>query len=79
MDYLAKHSLTRWSGYLFGGIGLGIAISGLLVPAIEARFAWQGTWIGLGFYLQFLVTTFILWRDLHVQDSVKTVKSADAK
>ena len=48
MDYLAKHSLTRWSGYLFGGIGLGIAISGLLVPAIEARFAWQGTWIGLG-------------------------------
>nr|WP_232733265.1 YbfB/YjiJ family MFS transporter [Lysinibacillus xylanilyticus] len=80
MDYLAKHSLTRWSGYLFGGIGLGIAISGLLVPAIEARFAWQGTWIGLGILSAvFLVITFILWRGLHVQDSVKTAKSSDAK
>ena len=32
MDYLAKHSLSRWSGYVFSGIGLGIAISGLCVP-----------------------------------------------
>lgn len=48
MDYLARHSLSRWSGYVFSGIGLGIAISGLCVPTIEAKFAWEGTWLGLG-------------------------------
>lgn len=37
MDYLAKHFLTKWSGYVFTGIGLGIALSGLLVPFLEIR------------------------------------------
>ena len=55
MDYLAKHLLTRWSGYAFSGIGIGIALSGLSVPFIETRFFWEGTWIGLGL----LSTTFI--------------------
>lgn len=80
MDYLAKQTLTKWSGYLFSGIGLGIAISGLFVPFIEARFAWQGTWIGLGILSAlFLVITFLLWRNLQVHDSVKVTKTADAK
>lgn len=80
MDYLAKQTLTKWSGYLFSGIGLGIAISGLFVPFIEARFAWQGTWIGLGILSAlFLVITFLLWRNLQVYDSVKVTKTADAK
>ncbi|MGE7091972.1 YbfB/YjiJ family MFS transporter [Lysinibacillus sp. NPDC048646] len=80
MDYLAKQSLTRWSGYLFSGIGLGIAISGLLVPYFEARFAWQGTWIGLGILSAlFLVITFVLWRSLQVHDGTKVKKSSETK
>lgn len=80
MDYLAKHSLSRWSGYVFSGIGLGIAISGLCVPAIEARFAWQGAWLGLGILSGiFLFITSYLWRSLVVQDSTKVTKSLDTK
>jgi len=80
MDYLAKRSLSRWSGYLFSGIGLGIAISGLFVPVLEEQFAWQGTWIGLGILSAlFLGITYILWRGLDVQDSKKAAKSSDAK
>lgn len=80
MDYLAKRSLSRWSGYLFSGIGLGIAISGLFVPVLEGYFAWQGTWIGLGILSAlFLGMTYILWRGLDVQDSKKAEKSSDTK
>ncbi|QDQ01997.1 YbfB/YjiJ family MFS transporter [Lysinibacillus fusiformis] len=80
MDYLAKQSLTRWSGYLFSGIGLGIAISGLLVPFFEARFAWQGTWIGLGILSAlFFIITFVLWRSLQVHDGTKVKKSSETK
>ena len=69
MDYLAAHLLTRWSGFVFSGIGLGIALSGLLVPFFEARVYWQGSWIGLGLLSTlFLVTTLFLWRHLTVQN-----------
>ena len=72
MDYLAAHLLTRWSGYLFSGVGLGIAISGLLVPFIEVSFAWQGAWIGLGLLSAlFLCTTIFLWRHVTVKDYEK--------
>lgn len=78
MDYLAKQLLTKWSGYLFSGIGLGIALSGLFVPYLELHFAWQGAWIGLGIIsLFFLIFTWILWRTLHVQDHQKLTKSTD--
>ncbi|WP_342442832.1 YbfB/YjiJ family MFS transporter [Lysinibacillus sp. FSL K6-0075] len=80
MDYLAKHSLSRWSGYVFSGIGLGIAISGLCVPALEIRFAWQGTWLGLGILSAiFLFITYYLWRSLAVQDITKVTKTLDTK
>ena len=78
MDYLAANLLTRWSGYVFSGIGLGIAISGLLVPLFETAVSWEGTWIGLGIISAlFLCTTVLLWRNLPVHDSVKLPKSDD--
>lgn len=78
MDYLAKHLLTRWSGYVFSGIGIGIAISGLCVPFIEVRFLWEGTWIGLGLLsTTFIVLTLLLWRHIVVQDSERVAKTAD--
>ncbi|MBP1156372.1 MULTISPECIES: YbfB/YjiJ family MFS transporter [unclassified Paenibacillus] len=35
------------SGLFYGGVGAGIAASGLVVPLLEASFGWQGTWLGL--------------------------------
>ena len=78
MDYLAAHLLTRWSGYVFSGIGLGIALSGLFVPFLEASFAWQGSWLGLGLLsCLFLGTTLLLWRNIIVQDHERLPKSDD--
>ena len=80
MDYLAAKFLIRWSGYLFSGIGLGIAISGLLVPYFEARFAWQGAWIGLGILSAlFLAIALTLWRGLQVEDCIKVITSSNQK
>lgn len=79
MDYLASNLLTRWSGYIFSGIGFGIAISGLLVPYFEAAASWQGTWISLGILSGlFLCTTVFLWRNITVQDSKKVLKSNES-
>ncbi|BDH60010.1 MFS transporter [Lysinibacillus sp. PLM2] len=80
MDYLASHLLSRWSGYLFSGIGLGIAISGLLVPYIEVSFAWEGTWIGLGILSGiFLLATVVLWRNIIIRDGEKVEKTQETK
>ena len=75
MDYLAAQLLTRWGGYVFSGIGLGIATSGLVVPFLEAHTAWQGSWIGLGVLSTlFLLTTLLLWRKLSVPNRTKPVQ-----
>ncbi|MEG0258971.1 MAG: YbfB/YjiJ family MFS transporter [Lysinibacillus sp.] len=77
MDYLAKELLTKWSGYLFSGIGLGIAISGLFVPYFELAYTWKGAWLGLGFMsIAFFAITFTTWRNLVVQDGTKNVKKS---
>lgn len=72
IDYLAQHNLAAWSGYLFGGIGLGIAFSGFFTPIFEAQFAWQGAWLGLGILsLIFMLATGFLWRHVEVPDVTK--------
>lgn len=78
MDYLAANVLTRFGGFVFSGIGLGIAISGLFVPYFEMHVAWQGTWIGLGIIsILFFATTLLLWRNVNVHNGEKLSKSND--
>ena len=80
MDYLAQAVLTKWSGYLFSGIGLGIAISGLFVPYLELAYTWKGAWLGLGMLsLAFFCVTLVTWRNLTISDGVKKVKAANGK
>lgn len=80
MDYLASNHLTRWSGYVFSGIGLGIAISGLFVPIFEESFSWEGSWIGLGILSAlFLVMTVYFWRRMPIQDGIKVNKTNETK
>lgn len=80
MDYLAQAVLTKWSGYLFSGIGLGIAISGLFVPYLELAYTWKGAWLGLGLLsLAFFCVTLVTWRNLTIQDGVKQMKASTGK
>jgi MFS family permease len=47
LDQLAKHRKLGWVGVMYGGVGLGIFISGLLVPLLIENFHYEGAWIGL--------------------------------
>ena len=80
MDYLASHYQTRFSGFLFSGIGIGIAISGLLVPFIEGIFDWEGTWLGLGILSALLlISTLFLWKNISIKNGEKVKKSNDTR
>lgn len=69
MDYLASKNLGKWSGYTFSGIGLGIVIAGLTVPLFIYLFNWKVTYIALAVIASlFIITTLILWRNLHGSD-----------
>ncbi len=38
---------VTWFGWLLGGMGMGIAISGIVVPPFAKYWGWSGTWFGL--------------------------------
>lgn len=80
MDYLAQRQLSKWAGYLFSGIGLGIAISGLCVPYFVSHIHWQGAWIGLAVISAlFLGCILILWREIEVPDLIRVQKTTETK
>ncbi len=45
---LIRRGFAHWSGALYGGVGLGIALSGMIVPQLDKAGGWNGTWIGMG-------------------------------
>lgn len=45
---LIQHGSSHWSGVLYGGVGLGIALSGIIVPQLDKAGGWDGSWIGMG-------------------------------
>ena len=47
-EILARSSHSRWSSALYGGIGLGIAMSGAVVPLMDRLDGWRGAWLGMG-------------------------------
>lgn len=47
-EALARRGHVHWLGALYGGVGLGIALSGLLVPVLDRAGGWEGAWIGMG-------------------------------
>lgn len=47
-ESLARRSHGHWLGALYGGIGVGIALSGLLVPRLDQAGGWAGSWVGMG-------------------------------
>ncbi|WP_206919651.1 YbfB/YjiJ family MFS transporter [Alicyclobacillus suci] len=47
LDFLASRKKSTWSGVFYSGVGIGIVISGLLVPIFDRLYGWRGTWLGL--------------------------------
>jgi len=47
-ETLSRRGYGHWLGTLYGGVGLGIAISGLIVPPLDKIGGWDGAWYGAG-------------------------------
>ena len=48
LDTLTRAKGERWAGWLYTGVGLGIAASGLFVALAGGRLGWAGDWLALG-------------------------------
>lgn len=48
LDTLVRAQGERWAGWLYTGVGAGIAASGLFVALVGDRLNWHGDWLALG-------------------------------
>lgn len=48
LDTLTRAHGERWAGWLYTGVGTGIASSGLFVALLGGRLGWNGDWLALG-------------------------------
>jgi MFS family permease len=47
-EALTRRGYGHWVGALYGGVGLGIAVSGIVVPHLDAAGGWSFAWVGMG-------------------------------
>jgi MFS family permease len=47
-EALVRRGLGHWVGALYGGVGAGIALSGLTIPWLDHVGQWDGAWLGMG-------------------------------
>lgn len=47
-EHLARFQRSCWTSALYGGIGLGIAVSGAVVPLLDRIGGWSAAWLGMG-------------------------------
>jgi len=59
-ETLSRRGYGHWLGTLYGGIGLGIAISGLIVPQLDKIGGWDGAWYGAGLLAAILAAAGVL-------------------
>lgn len=59
-EALTRQGCGHWVGALYGGIGLGIVLSGLLVPQFDKLGGWGPAWIGMGLVASFLALVGVL-------------------
>ena len=63
LDKLATIRKTSWSGIFYGGVGVGIFLSSLMIPRLNHLFRWEGTWIGLAVVSGILAIFVRIWLD----------------
>ncbi|MBD1401538.1 YbfB/YjiJ family MFS transporter [Pelovirga terrestris] len=59
-DVLRRQGLAHHIGTLYSGVGLGIALTGVLIPVLDHYWSWSGAWIGAGIAAALLATAGIL-------------------
>lgn len=59
-ETLSRRGYGHWLGTLYGGVGLGIAISGLIVPPLDKIGGWDGAWYGMGLLAAILAAAGVL-------------------
>jgi predicted MFS family arabinose efflux permease len=47
-ERMSRTGYGRWSGALYGGIGLGIAATGTIAPMLDSLGGWRAAWAGMG-------------------------------
>ncbi|WP_432823054.1 YbfB/YjiJ family MFS transporter [Trichloromonas sp.] len=78
-ETLARRGYGHWFGALYGGVGFGIALSGLVVPQLDKAGGWDAAWIGMGGIAGLLALLGAALGRRHVQattDPVEPGKSA---
>lgn len=71
VDALVNIGRVAWTGILYSGVGIGILMTGLLVPGFDYYFGWKGTWIGLAM-ISCILSVFV-WLWLREDEYKKTV------
>lgn len=53
---------SDWAGYLYSGVGIGIAVSGIFAPLFDSAGGWQASWQGLAVWGS--IFGIVAWRTL---------------
>lgn len=76
LDVLAVTKRISSSGVFYSGVGIGILLTGILVPVFDEYDSWQGTWLGL-MLLSGLIGFFAwFWTRESIHDETVTVQSS---
>lgn len=61
LDQLSSSRNMQLSGLFYSGVGMGIALSAVIVSPIHAMFNWNGTWIALALFCFVLFVWIVLF------------------
>jgi len=56
-DVLRRQGLAHRIGILYTGVGLGIAMTGVMIPVLDRYWNWNGAWVGAGIAAALLAGT----------------------
>ncbi len=56
-EALVRRGYGHWVGTLYSGLGIGIILSGLIVPQLDSVGGWDAAWVGMGVIATLLAVT----------------------
>ncbi len=79
-ESLVKRGHGHWIGALYGGIGGGIALSGLMIPWLDRFGQWSGAWIGIGGLTAVLaILSFVITKDKRGDQKFSSMQTYESK